>query len=56
MVECKDRSLYVGVAKDPALRLRQHNWGIGALHTRRRRPVKLVWWEEHSDEGGARLS
>jgi putative endonuclease len=54
MLECGDGSLYVGVAKNPAKRLSQHNWGVGSKHTALRRPVKLVWQEEHSSERSAR--
>ncbi len=54
MVECRDGSLYVGSAKDPAERTKRHNWGVGARHTAARRPVKLVWQEEHTNELSAR--
>ncbi len=50
MLECSDGSLYVGVAKDPVQRVKRHNWGIGSRHTALRRPVKLVWQEEHASE------
>jgi putative endonuclease len=54
MVECRDGSLYVGSAKDPVERTKRHNWGVGARHTAARRPVKLVWQEEHPNERSAR--
>jgi putative endonuclease len=54
MLRCSDRSLYVGAAKDPEERLKKHNWGVGSRHTASRRPVKLVWQEEHPNEGSAR--
>jgi putative endonuclease len=54
MLECRDGSLYVGAAKDPVQRTKRHNWGIGARHTAMRRPVKLIWQEEHPDERMAR--
>jgi putative endonuclease len=54
MLECNDGSFYVGAAKDPTQRVRRHNWGIGSRHTALRRPVKLVWQEEHSTEALAR--
>ena len=54
MLECGDGSLYVGAAKDPRAREKRHNWGIGSRHTALRRPVKLVWQEEHASEGSAR--
>jgi putative endonuclease len=54
MLECSDGSLYVGSAKDPVARTKRHNWGVGSRHTALRRPVKLVWQEEHASEGLAR--
>jgi putative endonuclease len=53
MVRCKDDSLYIGIAKNPDERVKRHNWGVGARHTARR-PVKLVWQEEHPSELSAR--
>ncbi len=37
-LECGDRSLCVGVAKDPVQRVKRHNWGVGAKHTARDGP------------------
>jgi putative endonuclease len=54
MLQCGDGSLYVGVARDLVRRVKQHNWGIGSKHTALRRPVKLVWREEHASEHSAR--
>ncbi|MGA2510948.1 MAG: GIY-YIG nuclease family protein [Candidatus Acidiferrales bacterium] len=54
MLECSDGSLYVGAAKNPAQRAKRHNWGAGSRHTALRRPVKLVWQEQHASEGSAR--
>jgi putative endonuclease len=54
MLQCSDGSFYVGVAKDPEERLKKHNWGVGSRHTALRRPVKLVWREEHATEASAR--
>lgn len=42
LVECADGSLYCGIAKDVARRVRQHNDGKGARYTRGRGPVVLV--------------
>jgi putative endonuclease len=50
MVRCKDGLLYVGVATDVAARAKEYNWGVGAEFTAKRRPVELVWWEEHADQ------
>ena len=54
ILECGDRSLYVGVAKDPAQRVNRHNAGAGARRTALRRPVRLVWQEEHASQRSAR--
>jgi putative endonuclease len=43
MLECADKSFYVGVATDLEEREKEHNDGLGAKHTRLRRPVRLVW-------------
>jgi len=42
LVECRDGTLYCGVAKDVDARVFVHNEGKGAKYTRARRPVKLV--------------
>ena len=49
MLRCSDDSLYVGSTRDLALRVYQHQVGEGATYTRRRRPVELVWHEEHEN-------
>jgi putative endonuclease len=54
MFRCEDGSLYVGVALDSEERLKRHNWGVGAKFTAQRRPVELIWWEEHPDHKAAR--
>jgi putative endonuclease len=54
LLECADGSLYVGSTKYPMeYRLFQHQEGLGAAYTRRRRPVRLVWVEEHEHVGAA---
>lgn len=46
MVECADRSLYTGIARDVARRVEEHNEGrAAARYTRARRPVRLAWLE-----------
>jgi len=54
MVRCKDGSLYVGIATDPAERVKRHNWGVGPEFTARRRPVELVWSERCRSSDAAR--
>ncbi len=43
MLECRGHSYYVGVATDVPGRVREHNSGQGAKHTRLHKPVRLVW-------------
>ena len=54
MVRCRDGSLYVGIATDPAERLKRHNWGVGPVFTARRRPVELIWSERCDSSAAAR--
>jgi putative endonuclease len=54
MVQCRDGSLYVGVATDLEKRVKKHNWGVGARLTVKRRPVELVWWQEFTGQKEAR--
>ncbi len=49
MLRCSDGSLYVGSTRDLFARLQQHQLGLGATYTRDRRPVELVWHEEHEN-------
>jgi putative endonuclease len=46
IVQCVDGSLYVGSTIDLERRISEHNLGLGAAYTRRRRPVQLVWAAE----------
>jgi type I restriction enzyme S subunit len=45
ILECADGSYYTGSTKDLELRLKQHQNGEGANHTKKRLPVKLVYFE-----------
>jgi putative endonuclease len=54
ILECADRSYYVGVATDVLQRKHEHNSGYGATHTRLRRPVRLVWSRACSSYAQAR--
>jgi putative endonuclease len=43
ILECADGSYYVGSTNDLERRVWEHNEGVGAKYTARRRPVKLVY-------------
>src|SRR5688572_2373495 len=45
ILECSDGSYYVGSTNNLELRLLQHQNGEGANHTKKRLPVKLVYYE-----------
>lgn len=53
ILECADGTYYVGSTVNLEQRLLQHQGGTGAAYTRRpgRRPVRLVYAEEHPDIG-----
>lgn len=46
ILKCCDGSYYTGSTKDLQLRFLQHQAGEGANHTKKRLPVKLVYYEE----------
>lgn len=46
ILECSDRSLYVGSTRELERRLAQHNDGQGAAYTRTRLPVRLLHFEQ----------
>ena len=48
ILECSDRSLYVGSTWDLDRRLSQHLQGEGAQYTRNRLPVRLIYSEYYS--------
>jgi putative endonuclease len=43
---CSDDSYYTGSTIDLERRLKQHQTGEGANHTKKNLPVKLVYYEE----------
>ena len=45
ILECSDGSYYVGSTTCLWKRIKQHQTGLGANHTRLRLPVKLVYFE-----------
>jgi putative endonuclease len=53
ILQCADGSYYTGWTTDLERRVAAHNAGRGSRYTRARRPVKLVYWEEHPDRRSA---
>ena len=50
IVKCSDGLFYTGVTNDLDRRIAEHNDGDNPkAYTYRRRPVKLVYFEDHSD-------
>ena len=54
IIECNDKKLYVGIAKDIAMRIKLHNKGLACRFTKYRKPVKLIYKEKHSNKSEAR--
>ena len=48
ILQCCDESYYTGSTNNLELRLAQHQAGEGANHTKKRLPVKLVYFEEYA--------
>ena len=54
ILECADKSLYTGIAKEMEKRVDEHNNSPkGAKYTKARRPVKLVYEERHRSKNSA---
>ena len=53
IVRCVDKTLYVGHTQDLASREQIHNDGKGAKYTEARRPVRMVYAEEHASATSA---
>ena len=47
ILRCADDTFYVGRTNDLAAREKTHNDGLGAKYTATRRPVHMVYAEEH---------
>ncbi len=47
ILECDDGSFYTGISRNPEARYRDHRLQKGALFTKGRKPVRLVWTEIH---------
>ncbi|HEY4482641.1 MAG TPA: GIY-YIG nuclease family protein [Candidatus Paceibacterota bacterium] len=55
ILECSDKTLYVGCTNDLAKRVKQHNSSkSGAHYTKIRRPVVLMYSEQFPTLGAAR--
>lgn len=48
ILECADGSYYTGSTWDLDRRLREHQNGEGANHTKKHLPVKLLYYEEYA--------
>lgn len=53
MLECADGTIYTGWTTDPERRVKEHNAGRGALYTRWRRPVGIIYLEVVNDRSAA---
>ena len=53
MLQCADESLYVGTTTDVDRRFKEHKAGQGGHYTRGRRPVKLLYQENHANRSTA---
>jgi putative endonuclease len=47
ILQCSDKSLYTGIAKDVSKRLEVHAQGKGSKYVYSRSPFKLVYQEEY---------
>jgi len=53
ILHCSDKSFYIGYTDDLDARVKKHNSGKAAKYTSGRRPVKLVYCEEHASKSSA---
>lgn len=53
ILECADKTLYTGIAKDMPRRLADHMNGRGAKYTRGRGPLKVIYTEQCRTKGQA---
>ena len=55
LLRCSDNSIYAGITTNIARRIEEHNHcnKLAAKYTRVRRPVSLVYSEEHPDRSTA---
>jgi len=55
ILNCSDGSYYVGSTVSIETRLDEHSLGLDSAYTRKRLPVKLLYFEEYADVGKAFL-
>lgn len=53
ILQCSDKTFYIGYTTDLNKRIKIHNKGIGAKYTRGRTPVKLLYYELFHDKSQA---
>ena len=53
IARCSDNTLYSGYTNDFERREKIHNEGKGALYTRMRRPIKIVYTEKFETRSAA---
>lgn len=53
IIECKDKSLYTGIATDVARRFKEHREGKGARYTRAHKVKKVLYTEMRKTRGEA---
>ena len=54
ILACADGSFYTGICRDVERRVARHSHGTAAAWTRKRRPVRLVFTEQHPTKSAAR--
>lgn len=47
ILKCNDDTYYTGSTKDIDRRLNEHQQGLGAIYTKNRLPVLLLYYEEY---------
>ncbi len=53
IIECRTKDLYVGITQDVKERIAKHNKGTACRYTKYRRPVKLIYIEQHTTRSEA---
>ncbi|MFC1640971.1 GIY-YIG nuclease family protein [Patescibacteria group bacterium] len=53
LIQCKDGTLYTGIAKNIGERLKAHRTGKGAKYTRAHPPEKVVYFERKRNKSYA---